>query len=140
MVFASTAYTLFFASNAYSLHYLIALPCVNRDVSMVINFDMAKNIEAYTHRIGRTGRAGKSGVAVTFLTEEDSKVFYDLREVRSKDWFSPPHAHVTCIPLKPIYLYFAWIHSSLPPLYRTKVWFARAVLKAPSYWHMETSL
>lgn len=87
---------------------------------MVINFDMAKNIEAYTHRIGRTGRAGKSGVAVTFLTEEDSKVFYDLREVRSKDWFSPPHAHVTCIPLKPIYLYFAWIHSSLPPLYRTK--------------------
>eukprot|EP00730_Choanoeca_flexa_P018302 TRINITY_DN8890_c0_g2_i2.p1 TRINITY_DN8890_c0_g2~~TRINITY_DN8890_c0_g2_i2.p1 ORF type:complete len:813 (+),score=272.56 TRINITY_DN8890_c0_g2_i2:43-2439(+) len=49
------------------------------DVSMVINFDMAKNIEAYTHRIGRTGRAGKSGVAVTFLTEDDSKTFYDLR-------------------------------------------------------------
>jgi len=43
-------------------------------VSMVINYDMAKNIEDYTHRIGRTGRAGLSGVAVTFLTEEDSKV------------------------------------------------------------------
>jgi len=41
---------------------------------MVINYDMAKNIEDYTHRIGRTGRAGLSGVAVTFLTEEDSKV------------------------------------------------------------------
>eukprot|EP00730_Choanoeca_flexa_P018301 TRINITY_DN8890_c0_g2_i1.p1 TRINITY_DN8890_c0_g2~~TRINITY_DN8890_c0_g2_i1.p1 ORF type:complete len:107 (+),score=30.97 TRINITY_DN8890_c0_g2_i1:28-348(+) len=52
---------------------------LSRDVSMVINFDMAKNIEAYTHRIGRTGRAGKSGVAVTFLTEDDSKTFYDLR-------------------------------------------------------------
>lgn len=41
---------------------------------MVINFDMAKNIEDYTHRIGRTGRAGLSGTAVTFLTEDDSKV------------------------------------------------------------------
>ena len=35
---------------------------------------------AYIHRIGRTGRAGKKGVAVTFLTKEDSAVFYDLKE------------------------------------------------------------
>jgi hypothetical protein len=40
-----------------------------RDVSHVINYDMAKNIEDYTHRIGRTGRAGKSGVAITYLTK-----------------------------------------------------------------------
>ncbi|KAK3077550.1 mRNA splicing protein prp28, partial [Coniosporium uncinatum] len=32
------------------------------DVSLVVNFNMATNIESYTHRIGRTGRAGKSGV------------------------------------------------------------------------------
>ena len=51
-----------------------------KDVSMVINYDMAKTIEDYTHRIGRTGRAGKSGVAVTFLTENDSATFYDLRQ------------------------------------------------------------
>ncbi|NWU87562.1 DDX23 helicase, partial [Onychorhynchus coronatus] len=71
------------------------------DVSMVVNYDMAKNIEglprpsvAHTqplpdplppprggiHRIGRTGRAGKSGVAITFLTKEDSTVFYDLKQ------------------------------------------------------------
>lgn len=50
------------------------------DVAMVINYDMAKSIEDYTHRIGRTGRAGKSGVAVTFLTEGDSATFYDLRQ------------------------------------------------------------
>uniref|UniRef100_A0A4W3GZB0 RNA helicase n=2 Tax=Callorhinchus milii TaxID=7868 RepID=A0A4W3GZB0_CALMI len=50
------------------------------DVSMVLNYDMAKNIEDYIHRIGRTGRAGKSGVAVTFLTKEDSSVFYDLKQ------------------------------------------------------------
>ena len=34
----------------------------------------------YTHRIGRTGRAGKSGVAVTFLCKDDSNVFYDLKQ------------------------------------------------------------
>ncbi|KAK6471102.1 putative ATP-dependent RNA helicase DDX23 [Huso huso] len=50
------------------------------DVSMVLNYDMAKNIEDYIHRIGRTGRAGKSGIAVTFLTKEDSTVFYDLKQ------------------------------------------------------------
>jgi ATP-dependent RNA helicase DDX23/PRP28 len=32
-----------------------------KNVSLVINYDMSKNIEDYTHRIGRTGRAGKSG-------------------------------------------------------------------------------
>uniref|UniRef100_A0AAY4ASP3 Probable ATP-dependent RNA helicase DDX23 n=1 Tax=Denticeps clupeoides TaxID=299321 RepID=A0AAY4ASP3_9TELE len=51
-----------------------------QDVSMVLNYDMAKNIEDYIHRIGRTGRAGKSGVAITFLTKEDSSVFYDLKQ------------------------------------------------------------
>ncbi|KAK0133356.1 putative ATP-dependent RNA helicase DDX23 [Merluccius polli] len=50
------------------------------DVSMVLNYDMAKNIEDYIHRIGRTGRAGKSGVAMTFLTKDDATVFYDLKQ------------------------------------------------------------
>ena len=48
------------------------------DVSLVVNFNMATNIESYTHRIGRTGRAGKSGVAITFLGNEDSDVMYVL--------------------------------------------------------------
>lgn len=52
-----------------------------KDVSMVINYDMAKNIDSYTHRIGRTGRAGKSGIAVTFLTQDNSEVFYDLKQM-----------------------------------------------------------
>lgn len=47
----------------------------------MINYDMAKNIEDYTHRIGRTGRAGKTGIAVTFLTKEDVGVYYDLKQV-----------------------------------------------------------
>ncbi|XP_048005219.1 probable ATP-dependent RNA helicase DDX23 [Leguminivora glycinivorella] len=52
-----------------------------KDVSMVINYDMAKTIEDYTHRIGRTGRAGKTGKAVSFVTKEDSTLFYDLKQV-----------------------------------------------------------
>lgn len=44
------------------------------DVSLVVNFNMATNIESYTHRIGRTGRAGKSGVAMTFVGNEDADV------------------------------------------------------------------
>lgn len=51
-----------------------------RNVSLVINYDMAKSIEDYTHRIGRTGRAGKHGVAITFLTKEDSHLFYDMKQ------------------------------------------------------------
>ncbi|EEC05998.1 DEAD box ATP-dependent RNA helicase, putative [Ixodes scapularis] len=52
-----------------------------RNVSMVINYDMAKSIEDYTHRIGRTGRAGLTGKAVSFVTKEDSHLFYDLKQL-----------------------------------------------------------
>jgi len=58
------------------------------DVSLVINFNMATNIESYTHRIGRTGRAGKQGVAITFLGGEDSDVMYDLKQMISKSSLS----------------------------------------------------
>lgn len=58
------------------------------DVSLVVNFNMASSIEAYTHRIGRTGRAGKSGVAITFLASEDNDVMYDLKQMLSKSSIS----------------------------------------------------
>ncbi|KAK9244480.1 P-loop containing nucleoside triphosphate hydrolase protein [Lipomyces tetrasporus] len=54
------------------------------DVSLVLNFNMAKNIEDYTHRIGRTGRAGKSGIAISFLSNDDQDTFYDLKQMLSK--------------------------------------------------------
>jgi ATP-dependent RNA helicase DDX23/PRP28 len=38
-------------------------------------------VSDYTHRIGRTGRAGKTGNAVSFLTQEDSGLFYDLKQL-----------------------------------------------------------
>ncbi|KAM7501000.1 hypothetical protein LguiA_025414 [Lonicera macranthoides] len=54
------------------------------DVGHVINFDMPGDIDIYTHRVGRTGRAGKRGVATTFLTLHDYAVFYDLKQTLIK--------------------------------------------------------
>ncbi|MGD9874546.1 MAG: DEAD/DEAH box helicase [Kiritimatiellia bacterium] len=42
------------------------------DVSHVINYCIPREAEAYVHRIGRTGRAGKSGISISFADEEDS--------------------------------------------------------------------
>ncbi|KAH9842653.1 DEAD-domain-containing protein [Rhodofomes roseus] len=55
-----------------------------QDVSLVINYQMANTIEAYVHRIGRTGRAGKQGTSITFLTNDDEEVMYDLKQEISK--------------------------------------------------------
>ncbi|CAI5475034.1 unnamed protein product, partial [Closterium sp. Yama58-4] len=60
------------------------------DVAHVINFDMPGNIEMYTHRIGRTGRAGKTGVATTFLTLHDSDLFYDLKQMLTQSGCAVP--------------------------------------------------
>ncbi|EGG08910.1 uncharacterized protein MELLADRAFT_34708 [Melampsora larici-populina 98AG31] len=54
------------------------------NVSLVVNFQMAGTIEAYVHRIGRTGRAGKVGTAITFLTNDDADVLYDLKQEITK--------------------------------------------------------
>mmetsp|Transcript_23284 Transcript_23284/g.55003 ORF Transcript_23284/g.55003 Transcript_23284/m.55003 type:complete len:473 (-) Transcript_23284:52-1470(-) len=40
-----------------------------KGVTHVVNLDMARDVESYVHRIGRTGRAGKSGVSITFWNE-----------------------------------------------------------------------
>ncbi|ORY84862.1 P-loop containing nucleoside triphosphate hydrolase protein, partial [Protomyces lactucae-debilis] len=48
-------------------------------VTLVVNFGMAKTIEDYVHRIGRTGRAGRKGVALTLIGDEDSELFYALK-------------------------------------------------------------
>ncbi|KAJ3245924.1 DEAD (Asp-Glu-Ala-Asp) box polypeptide 23 [Chytriomyces hyalinus] len=63
-----------------------------KNVSLVVNYDMAKSIEDYTHRIGRTGRAGQKGTAITFLSNSDSDVFYDLKQMVQKSGISkcPP--------------------------------------------------
>jgi len=49
------------------------------DISHVVNYDLPEDPETFTHRIGRTGRMGKSGVAVTFVSEWDFDEFEALR-------------------------------------------------------------
>jgi len=50
------------------------------DVTLVVNYDMPNKIENYCHRIGRTGRAGKTGTAITFVTDSDTEVMFNLKQ------------------------------------------------------------
>ena len=52
-----------------------------RDISHVINFDPPEDRDAYTHRIGRTARAGRTGVGITFFGAEDG---FDLQKMAAK--------------------------------------------------------
>ena len=63
--------------NANKLRMLVATDLVARgldfdDVTHVVNFDMPEVPESYMHRIGRTGRADKKGVALAFITKADA--------------------------------------------------------------------
>ncbi|WP_395666356.1 DEAD/DEAH box helicase [Methylocella sp.] len=51
------------------------------DVSHVFNFDMPTHAEDYVHRIGRTGRAGKSGVAISIVTRADQKHVAEIEKL-----------------------------------------------------------
>jgi ATP-dependent RNA helicase RhlE len=51
------------------------------DISHVINYDMPDTVDAYTHRIGRTGRAENTGVAFTFAGQEDATLIRDIEKV-----------------------------------------------------------
>lgn len=74
------------AFRAGSTDFLVATDVAGRGidvagVGLVVNYDMPGTVDAYTHRIGRTGRAGKKGEAVTFLTSKDTDVYYDLKKL-----------------------------------------------------------
>jgi len=51
-----------------------------QDVSVVINFDLPYEKENYIHRIGRSGRYGRKGVAINLLTQKDAHVLRNLEE------------------------------------------------------------
>lgn len=54
------------------------------DVALVINWDMPQEPEEYTHRVGRTARAGKNGIAISFVTERDEERVLRIEERISK--------------------------------------------------------
>ena len=45
----------------------------------MINFDLPNNPENYLHRIGRSGRFGRKGVAINFVTKEDERLLQDIQ-------------------------------------------------------------
>jgi superfamily II DNA/RNA helicase len=53
-----------------------------KEVSIIMNYDVPNNTDDYIHRIGRTGRYDKSGIAITFVTRRDSKKFRDIERIK----------------------------------------------------------
>lgn len=72
-----------------SLQILVATDIASRGIdvttiSHVINFDIPSTVEAYIHRIGRTGRAAKEGDAFTLITDEDLSEVHRIERVLGK--------------------------------------------------------
>lgn len=75
--------------RAGSIKVLVATDVAARgidvlSISHVINYDMPDTTDAYTHRIGRTGRVDRTGEAFTFVTGEDAAMVRDLEVVLKK--------------------------------------------------------
>lgn len=51
-----------------------------QQVSLVINYDLPHNLENYLHRIGRSGRFGRKGVAINFVTKEDERILREIEQ------------------------------------------------------------
>ncbi|MEN8769823.1 MAG: DEAD/DEAH box helicase [Glaciecola sp.] len=71
------------------LNVLVATDIAARGIDIdrlpnVINFDLPHVPEDYVHRIGRTGRAGATGHAVSFVTDEDTKQLKDIQNLIGK--------------------------------------------------------
>ncbi|EGQ4491709.1 ATP-dependent helicase [Staphylococcus pseudintermedius] len=62
-------------------------------VSHVYNFDIPQDTESYTHRIGRTGRAGKHGIAVTFVNPIEMDYIRQIEQMNRRQMraLRPPH-------------------------------------------------
>lgn len=72
-----------------SLQMLVATDVAARgldvnDVTHVINYNLPEDVENYTHRTGRTARAGKSGIAIAIITPKDSGKIKDIERIIKK--------------------------------------------------------
>ena len=54
-----------------------------QQVSLVICYDLPTNRELYIHRIGRSGRFGRKGVAINFVTSDDVRLLKDIEQFYS---------------------------------------------------------
>lgn len=67
------------------IQYLIATDVAARGldvegVTHVFNYDIPEDVESYIHRIGRTGRAGESGLAITFVAPKDEMYLKEIEK------------------------------------------------------------
>ncbi len=72
--------------KTHSINILVATDVAARgidihDLTHVINYSMPQDIDSYIHRIGRTGRAGKEGTAITFISNNEYRSFVTLQRV-----------------------------------------------------------
>jgi len=79
-----------FRFKAGQVDVLVATDIVARgididDILMVINYDVPHDAEDYVHRIGRTARAQRDGVAITFVSEQDIRYFADIERFLQRD-------------------------------------------------------
>ena len=56
-----------------------------QQISIVINYDVPKNIDSYIHRIGRSGRYGRKGVAINFVTNNDREQLRSIEQYYNTD-------------------------------------------------------
>ena len=60
------------------------------DILCVINYDVPHDAEDYVHRIGRTARAQRDGVAITFVSDRDMRAFSDIERFLERDIHKNP--------------------------------------------------
>ncbi|KAI3661485.1 hypothetical protein MP638_007215 [Amoeboaphelidium occidentale] len=63
-----------------------------KECNLVINFDCPNHMEDYVHRVGRTGRAGRKGVAYTFITPDQEKYTPDIVKAMKKSKAEVPES------------------------------------------------
>jgi ATP-dependent RNA helicase DeaD len=103
------------------IRYLIATDVMSRgidvtDITHVVNFDLPQDIDNYVHRIGRTGRIGKDGIAISFVTPEQGELLTNIEMVINRlidrdeipgEWYTPRKLppkpeHVSAPPPEPV--------------------------------------
>ena len=55
------------------------------DIALVVNYDFPYEPDDYIHRIGRTGRAGETGTAISFACEDESFIIPDIEKLTGKE-------------------------------------------------------
>ncbi|XP_027649146.1 probable ATP-dependent RNA helicase DDX59 isoform X4 [Falco peregrinus] len=61
------------------------------NVKLVVNFDMPSSMDEYVHQVGRAGRLGHSGTAITFINNNSKKLFWDVvKRVKPTGTILPP--------------------------------------------------